>query len=597
MPNGAEHFSAGFAVTLTAEPIFGQALTLAECSRALSRMSFGSVVGRLVLLKHINEGVICDGDTPENTRRMHILRTLAFLLDRPGVIRALADAGSDPLFRPLSDQALLATLELAVRYCPRDNTNWINDDPLRLELTHVLLSFQSVLFSSRFRQRLDGEQSLEDLGDEALAEFLRNTLAHRTDLYPRNALGRLYALCCIPAVMDAVLARTGKSATEWFLETFELTPTEYLGCAFLSSAPSMRLDFNAPDAEALFYREETFWNAVDESHRSKIKRLLGLATQQVGPPSGTSIGSLDEFLFEARSFYVRPVLDFGHVSICVSPNLMMSKFIVGLPYLAQESRQRVLNRPLTSSERKACRAPFGILLESFVAWLVARLLAQNPEIEVLPNITYGPTAQRAESDLIVVRGDLAVVIEVKTTMTSLEFRRTGAFESLDMLLESGAKQAYRAALALREGRAYRSDGSCIEGVRWVVPCVLTYDDIPLFAPISDFYEQHLMRKTGLPLFQAAGGVEAVQFFDIGFLESWEEHFDFSPGSGALFGYLVQRARRLDLRYRGFRAGISAAPAPGAPLPFNEVVEESQRVLNSVRTWLTPTGQGPGAPCA
>ncbi len=591
MPTEGEQFASHFAVTLTAEPIFDRTLTLAECSTALSRMSLESVVGRLALLKHVNEGVLCDGDTPKEERQAHILRVLAFLLDPPAVRRALVDAGDDPKFRPLSDQALLATLELAVCCCLRDNAHWIDGDPLRLELTHVLLSFQSVLFSARFRQRIDEEHSLEGLGPEALAEFIRNTMAHNTSLNSRNALGRLYALCCVPEVTATVLARTGKSAAEWFVEVFALTPEEYLCCAFLSVAPAWRLDFDAPDAGGLFYREDTFWNAVREPERAKIRQFLSLATQTVGVRSETPAGPIDEFLFAARSLYVRPVLDLGSVSICVSPDLMMRKFIVGLPYLAQEARQQALGRPLTDSERSACRAPFGILFESYVTWLLAKLFASTVGIEILSQVPYGPKGQRRECDIAVIRGDLAVVIEVKTTMASLEFRRTGAFESLDAMLKTGTEQAYRAAHALREGLAYRADGRPIENVRWVVPCVLTYDDIPLFEPVSEFYERHLSAATSLPLFRSADGVEPVQFFDINFVESWESNLDLSPGSGAVFGYLAQRARRADLRYRKIRPEISVPPPPGAPQPFNAIVEESKSLLNRARAWLRPTNDG------
>ncbi len=581
-----QRFASNMAVTLTAEPIFGRALSLAECSAALGCMSLESVVGRLVLLKHVNEGILCDSEIREEVRNQHILRTLSFLLDPPGVRRALEDAGDDAKFRPVSDQAILATLELALRCCPRDNTHWIDGDPVRLELTHVLLSFQSALFSTRFRAQAGQVTSFEGLGPEGLAEFIRNTMAHNSGIYTRNALGRLYALCCEPEVTDTVLQRTGKSARDWFIETFDLSPEDFLSCAFMSGAPAARLNYDQPDASALFFREDTFWQHVREPECAKLRHFLSLAAQTVtaaqpGPPEG----SIDDFLFAARSFHAHPVLDLGHVSICVSPALMMRKFIVGLPYLAQEALQRARGRELTDSARKACRAPFGILFESYVAWLVRRFFAPCRDVEVVANVTYWPEGQEIECDLVIIRGALAIVIEVKTTMASLEFRRTGAFESLDAMLESGAKQALRAANAVRNGSARRPNGTPIEGVGWVVPCMLTYDDIPLIEPVSEFYEQHLARKTGLALFRAVDGVEAVQFFDVDFLESWESELDLSPGSGAVFGYLVQRARRGDLRYRGVRDGVGTAAAPGAPRPFNEVVEVSKAFLTRTREWL------------
>ena len=586
-PEG-QRFVANLAVTLTAEPIFGHALSLAECAEALSHMSLESVVGRIVLLKHINEGVLCDSGTPEDIRNLHSIRTLNFLLDPEGVRRALADAGTEGKFRPVSDQALLATLELALRCCPRDGVHWINGDPLRTTLTHVLLSFQSALFSSDFRARIDQVTSFEALGPQGLAEFIRNTLAHNTGIYTRNALGRLHTLCCQSAVSDAILLRTRKSAHDWFVETFGLSPEEFLTCACLSGAPAANLDFDRPDAAVLFFREDTFWQHVREPERTKLRRYLSLAAQSVPSiPPGPPAGSIDDFLFGARSFHAHPVLDLGQVSICVSPALMMRKFIVGLPYLAQEALQRSRGGPLTEGERKACRAPFGILFEAYVTWIVRKLFAPCRDIEVVANVTYGPEAQAIECDLAILRGDVAIVIEIKTTMASLEFRRTGAFESLDAMLEPGAKQVFRAAQAVRNGTARRGDGTPIQGIRWVVPCVLTYDDIPLFEPVSDFYEQHLSTKNGLTFFSSADGIEAVQFFDVDFLESWESELDLSPGSGAIFGYLIQRARRGDLRYRKVREGVGRPATAGAPQPFNEAVEASKEFFARAREWLRP----------
>lgn len=63
-----------FDITLTAEPIFGRTLTLAECSAVLAKMSLGAVVGRLALFKHINEEVLCDPDASIETRKNHTMR-------------------------------------------------------------------------------------------------------------------------------------------------------------------------------------------------------------------------------------------------------------------------------------------------------------------------------------------------------------------------------------------------------------------------------------------------------------------------------------------------------------------------------------------
>jgi hypothetical protein len=586
MSSEGRQFMRNFAVTLTAEPVFGRTLTLAECSEVLAKISLGAVVGRLALFKHVNEEVLGDPDASIETRKMHTRRMLHTLLDAPHVTKALADANNDPNFRPVSDQALLATLELALCCCPRGTDKWITGNPLRLELAHVLLSFQSALFSRDFHARADKETSFESLGAEGQAEFIRNTLAHNLGLYSRHAIGRLYAFCRVPAVTDAVLARTGQSVHDWFVETFQLTPDEYLCCAFLAGGPAKRLNLNEPDPDALAYNEDTYWQALKEPERSKVKSLLSLATQMAGEPKGAPGGDMDQFLYAAGSFHVRPVLTIPPVSICISPDLMLRKFLFGLPYLAQEGRVRTLGRPLNDGEFKRCRAAVGILFEAYVVWLVRQLLEPVPNMRIFPNVTYGPKGERRETDLVIICGDTALVLETKTTMASLNFRKTGRFEDLDVMLQAGAVQAYRAARALRAGQASDADGQPIEGARWVIPCVVTYDDIPLFEPISVFYERHLTEKTKLPLFVAADGVEAVQFFDVDFLESWEEKIDLSPGSRAVFGYLTQRARQEDLRYRKLRSGIVTGPSSGAPRPFNGLVENSRVFMEqAARSWL------------
>lgn len=108
-----------FAVTLTAEPLFGRALNLAECSVALSRMSFGAVVGRLSLFKHVNEEILGDPDAPVEVRKRHTERMLHTLLDAPHLAKARTEFKDESNFRPVSDQALLANLELALCCCPR----------------------------------------------------------------------------------------------------------------------------------------------------------------------------------------------------------------------------------------------------------------------------------------------------------------------------------------------------------------------------------------------------------------------------------------------------------------------------------------------
>jgi hypothetical protein len=178
--------------TYTATPFFGRPLELPECAATLSRMSLESVVGRLALLRHVNDGIFSDPATNEVAR--YNRRSIEFLFDEARQELARQEAGRDDKFRPVSDQALQATFELAVLCCPRDNQHWINGDPLRIELTHVILSFQEVLFSRASQSRLDrvSNESPDKwgvLGQDAWQEMIRNRMAHNSG----NTIGGCWA--------------------------------------------------------------------------------------------------------------------------------------------------------------------------------------------------------------------------------------------------------------------------------------------------------------------------------------------------------------------------------------------------------------------
>ncbi len=403
-------------------------------------------------------------------------------------------------------------------------------------------------------------------------------MAHNTAFDTRNALGRLFGLCTIKEVSDFVLEKTNASLDSWFQETFQLSALEYLSCAFLSAGPALRIDYNKPLADDLFLTDD-FWETLAGDAKSKTKHLLDLAAQDVAVSTNPPTGTIEEFMYDAVSFYVRPVLRMGGVSLCTSSNLMLRKFLVGIPYLAFESRERTLKRALAENERKQFRAPFGHAFEAYSCWLIRQLLTPQTNTKIFPNAKYG---ENNECDIVLVSDDTAVCIECKASMPSLALRRSGAFAQLDAMLKVGSMQSYKAALAMRCGEMKSSSGDAIEAVRYVIPCVLSYDDIPLSTLSGPFYERHLAGVAKMPLFAGENGIEAVQFFDIDFVESWESRLDFSPSSRALFGYLLQRARSLSIRYRSIQDGYSTNASPGSPKVFDPLVEASKAFLNGQR---------------
>ncbi len=588
MPTRDTQTPNNLALTLTAGPVFGRVLTLAECATVMERISLEFVVTRLVFFKHLNEEVFYSSSDSLAGRKKHTLGVVRALLPKADLLRnAMEDVKGDDTFRPLSNQAVLAALELALRCSPRDAAHPL-DKERTLELTHVLLSFQSALFSDGFTAKTNEVTSYEALGAEFQAEFIRNVLANNVRIDTRSAIGRFYAFTRVAAVKGLVKRRTKQTADAWFRKTFGLTSTQYLMCAFLSGSPGKRMD---PDNLKAWTpaHQPSHWAGLRQPHRTRIEALLELATQDIGEPTGAPKGTLNEFLYAAHKFHVYPLLRFGRNTVCVSPEMLLRKFLFGLPYLALAATERRLGRKLTDSDVKGCREAIGYLFEGYVQWLVKRLLAPCKGVETMCNVPYGPKGKRTEIDLVIQCGEVAIVIELKAVVASLGFRMTGKFEELDKMLEKGATQAFHAARAVREGKARRRNGAMIKGVRWAVPCVLTYDEVPLFQPIGEFYERHLAKKTGLPLFVKEDGIEAVQFFDIRFVESWENTVNLSPVSRVLCGCLINRAREAGLRYQPVDEKHVDGPARGAPRPFDELIEQSRKFLVPLgRTWLKPS---------
>jgi hypothetical protein len=441
---------------------------------------------------------------------------------------------------------------------PRSGGRSFVSDGDKMSFTHVILSFQADLFSPALREKIKSVRGFHDLTEQDFAEFVRNNAACNTNTYYRNAIGRLYGFCCVAEIGNVVNERMGMSLDAWFEKHFGLSARAYLSLAFLLSGPAQRLNLTQPNSRDLFFQPEHFFSTICEPQRSQLLSLVHLSTQRSdGFETVENLSSsLAEYVYSATRFFVRPILDTGVASVCVSPTLLMNKFLAGLPYLATETRKQALGcvgGALPESEAKSARAPFGYLFERYVIWLMRQWFANWNRTEVISPYYESSNKQAgSERDLVIVRRDAAFAFEIKASVASLELRQKGSFEQIDRMVENGALQVHRAAQALLAGKAIRANGEPILGIRRVIPCVVTYDRIPLFLPVSDFYEKHLEREIQKQLFQEGNGIYPLQFLDADFLESWETSFDFSPESGSPFGYLETRARDPKLRFRPVR---------------------------------------------
>ena len=580
------------AVTLTADRIFGRNLTLSECIQILQQFDLRSAIPRLVLLLHINDRVFMDPDTGKDSRERQLDAFMRFMFDgkpRAAAVAEKAHAGES--FRPLSDQALLATLELALQFCRRGGGRQFDNERECALLSHVILSFQSQLFSESFSERLRSLGDLNKMDEQGLGQFVRNRAAHATRSYYRHAMGRLFGICCTNEIGNVLYQKMHVSLDDWFRAHFGVLPQAYVSLAFMLVTPALRLNLEIPRADDLFFDTRHFFGSLSEPHRSQAEFFAQLSTCSVNDfPPKTTLPPIEDYLYNATAFYVRPILNTAGGSCCVSPTLLLNKFLTGLPYLAQEARTVLLKRPLTNSEIKAARAPFGHLYEAYVIWLFRHWLSTWSRTEVIaPYYCRTQTNKNAERDLVIVRRDAAFAFEIKSAPPLLDLRRTGLFVRIDSMVKEGARQVREAAEALLLGKAFRPDGTAITGVRRVIPCVVTYDTLPLFPIISGLYEDHLERELDVHLFRQENGIYPLQFLDALFIEAWESHFDLSPECGSPFGYLETRARDPIRRHMEIDDSMIVGGArPEAPRPFNDLVEAAFKLVQTeARSCLRP----------
>jgi hypothetical protein len=172
-------------------------------------MNFLHVVIRLTMLLRINDEKIMNDQVDESERDLAIASMLERFLDRGGLSERALDEWAQvrtqgQSFRPFSSQAILALLELAGAHCPRTGGGNAEADPLRLLLSHVLLSIQTELLSRAGRILLNPGMAMESASEILHPELVRNRMAHNPGWYSRNAMARIYAIGFVPAIAQGL---------------------------------------------------------------------------------------------------------------------------------------------------------------------------------------------------------------------------------------------------------------------------------------------------------------------------------------------------------------------------------------------------------
>jgi hypothetical protein len=222
---------------------------------------------------------------------------------------------------------------------------------------------------------------------------------------------------------------------------------------------------------------------------------------------------------------------------------------------------------------------FGEIFEAYLRWLFTQWFGAWPRTQLHFGYLIPPTAvgtNPPERDILVVRGDTAYLFEVKSKPVPLGLRRSGAHEDLDGVFLPPAVQARTAAEALRAGTAMTATGRPITGIRFVIPCAIVWDFIPMAGALSQAYERHLERIVSTSLFRDRDGIAPLQFMNLEGVEGWEHNCDLTPESGDLFGFLLRRAREEALRYAPMQPENFRGAQPGQPTPLEDKAAESQR---------------------
>lgn len=227
---------------LTAEEVYGRNLTLSECQAVCGGLDFGAFACYLAMVWRFNEEAF--NALPVSPAKASLLTELLdniiFDPKARAAARILIAKNTGP-FTPISLQAALATLELAGRFCPRQNRRNQLTETEREQVTKVLLSFQGEAFGRKAlkRLRLGRIRTWDELNARELAAFTRNLISNNP-LHPYgNSFARLYAYGHRKPIADYFLAKTGRSLDSWFQDNLGMSSREYVFAAFAAGLPEI----------------------------------------------------------------------------------------------------------------------------------------------------------------------------------------------------------------------------------------------------------------------------------------------------------------------------------------------------------------------
>jgi hypothetical protein len=272
------------------------------------------------------------------------------------------------------------------------------------------------------------------------------------------------------------------SVADWFSKRLDINAMDYGVIANVQfGAAACSADFEAMSAQC-------------PSLAPSIQKLLSLSavtpeelvSSQPAPPS------LLEAINHSEPLLIRPLVKDGNRHHVTSLANLFNKFHRGLPYLALEARQ------ITGGGGSDARAEFGHIFQGYITWLASQWFSGSA-VQVIAEYwtagcgLLGENGEPYEKDLLLIADDVAYVFEIKASVPNLNVRRKGGINDFRDMLKPVTVQAYQAAQALTQGKAFydRELSKPIPATKRAYPCGVGYEFNPLRFPYSDFFQEAL----------------------------------------------------------------------------------------------------------
>ena len=534
----------------TATDVYGYALTLSKCKKILASLNIVSYINVLALLKNMNELVFqknIDSKSAEYQEHLNNLLIYLFNPDQQQKVNSIYQQDPD-FFHPLSDQALIATLELTCKYCSSRFGAKLQTIKERQPLIHIILSLhENMAPSDLFRDM----RCWEDLTPETFSVFFKNVLACRFFNNYRFSNARLFTIANATEVNDDFSKVTGCSIDEWFKKRFSLSAKEFIICAFLMAGIGGQLKPENPDATHLYFRPEILFKKLLNEYPKLIDFVdLASITPEGLAKQHTVSSNLYETLYKATAPRIYPNLIIGENRICFSKQLVLNKFLFGLPYLVQEVYKKQVGRELFDDEVKDLRSECGYLFEAYVKCLFIKWFSEADGIRTVFNYKIGKKKNELEGDILLIFKRVAYVFEIKSLLPTLKLRQTGNLELLVETLCGAVDQAMNLSDAINKGDVEVSKEK-IPRIERITPCVIIYGEFPITHEYSHIIEAKIVEKLNRDVFSINTDTLPLQFFNISDFETTEQYFDFKNNPEEFFNCLQSRALQPELRYISF----------------------------------------------